>query len=930
MNARPMFYLIDGHALAYRQFFGLPAASFSTSSGEVTNAVFGFTRTLLDILQKDRPKYLAVSFDMGLSGRDQLFAEYKGTREKMPPELESQLVRIEQVVDAFNIPVLKLEGYEADDVIGSVVPQAEAAGVDVRIITGDRDILQLLTPHVHVQLPNRAEGVIVYDQALFRVEYELDPTQLVDLKGLMGDSSDNIPGVRGIGQKTATKLLQQYGNIEGIYAHIDEIKGANRQKLVDGEALAYLSRDLATIRRDVPITLALPRCIAHDFDHAVVADLFRQLEFRALSDRLNEAQTQMALFDLGGDDFAPPDEADDQITTIIVDDAQTLNLLCERLIAASAIVWDVETTGIDQMAAELVGISLATDGETGYYIPVGHRAPDDLFAERESVRQLPLQTVLDALRGPLTDPNIPKYAHNAVYDLVMMQRYGVDVAPVGFDTMVAEWVRDPASKFLGLKPFVNQYLKLWMREITDLIGKGKKQITMDQVEIKRAAPYAAADAAMTYRAFEHLRDDLIQADNADLWTLFTTLEMPFIPVLAAMERAGVVLDTAHLSQLSRRLSEQLAALETQIYAESGYGTFNINSPKQLNDVLFGKLGLSVEGLKKTSHGYSTDAATLDNLRDTHPVVPLLLNYRELAKLKGTYVDALPGLINPNTGRLHTSYNQTGTSTGRLSSSNPNLQNIPIRTEVGREVRRAFVAPAGALLLSVDYSQIELRVLAHMSGDETLLEAFHHGQDIHAATAAAVYGIPLEAVTYDQRSFAKRVNFGLIYGMGAYRLARDSELSVGEARDFIETYFGRLPGVKRYLDETRKAAYEGPIHTLFGRRRVFPALIQAGESGNRAMIQGEERAAINMPIQGTAADIMKKAMIDLYHALRASDLRAQMILQVHDELLLEVQEDEIKPTRDLVVSVMETAYTLRAPLRANAEIGPNWRDMEPMD
>jgi DNA polymerase-1 len=930
MSDKPQFFVIDGHALAYRQFHALQSTGFRTRAGEPTNATYGFTRTLLDILLKDNPHYLAVSFDRGLSGRETLFPDYKGTRDKMPDDLAIQIDRIVQVVAAFNMPILALEGYEADDVIGTVVKQVEALGLQTRIITGDRDILQLLTPNVTVQLPKRGEQDVVFDEAMFREEYELEPWQLVELKGLMGDSSDNIPGVKGIGQKTATTLLKQYETIDGIYAHINELKGATQQKLIEGEQLAYLSRDLAKIRKDVPVPFDLEKCVAHDYNVDIVLDLFRELEFRQFSDRLKPLK-QTSMFDLEEEITEAPESAPHQIAagieTVIVRDQAALDQLVQTLNAAQAIVWDVETTGIDQMSCELVGIALAVNGETGYYVPVGHRKGDGMFTE--PVDQLPLDAVMNALRGPLTNSEKAKYAHNAEYDLIVTQRYGIDVEPLAFDTMIAEWVLDPNSKFLGLKNFANQYLKIPMTEIKELLGTGKKQLTMDQVDVELAGPYAAADAAVTYRAVEFLRPRL--EVEPDLWRLYNTLEMPLIPVIVAMERTGVVLDTPYLAELSTRLTQELSTLEEKIYNLSGYGKFNISSPKQLNDVLFGKLGLSVEGLKKTTHGYSTDAATLENLKDAHPVIEEILKHREISKLKGTYVDALPALINPRTGRVHTSYNQAGSSTGRISSSNPNLQNIPIRTELGREVRRAFITPPGTLLLAVDYSQIELRVLAHYSEDPTLLEAFAQGQDIHAATAAAVYGIPISEVTFEQRSFAKRVNFGLIYGMGAFRLARDSDLSVAEARAFIDDYFSRLPKVKEYLDGSKRQARIGPLTTLFGRRREFRALINAGEnpSSRSNEVQAEERMAINMPIQGSAADIMKKAMIDLYAALEQNRLNAKMILQVHDELVLEVPENEIDKTARLVTDVMENAFELKAPLRANAEIGTNWRDMEPI-
>jgi DNA polymerase-1 len=847
----------------------------------------------------------------------------------MPDDLRPQLDRIQTLVAAFNMPILALDGYEADDVIGTTAPQAEAQGVDVQIVTGDRDLLQLLTDSIHVQLPRRNENDVVYDVALFREEYGLEPLQLIELKALVGDTSDNIPGVKGVGDKTATTLLQQYQTVDNLYAHLDEIKGATQKKLIEGRDSAYLSHNLARIRRDVPITLDLKACLSHDFDVATVDALFGELEFRTLRNLLPKAAAQLTMF--AAEATAPAETPAEEaaapvIETVIVRDEATLRELVEALNAAPLIAFDTETTSTDQMAARLVGISLAVSGERGYYIPVGHVVEQPLLlgleAETDS-QQLPLQQVVEALRPALTNPTIGKVAHNASYDVVMLQRHGLDIAPVTFDTMVAEWLRSPESKFLRLKNLARQELDVHMTEISDLIGTGKKQITMDTVPIERAAPYAAADAGITLRLTEKLRPEL---EKANLLELMQTLEIPLIPVIVAMERAGVRLNIPYLAHLSDRMQDMLSALEQTIFDLSGgYGSFNINSPKQLNDVLFSKLGLPVQGLKKTTHGFSTDASVLEGLKGAHPIVEKILDYREVAKLKNTYVDALPSLVNAQTGRVHTSYNQTGTSTGRISSNTPNLQNIPIRSDLGREVRRAFVADAGKKLLSVDYSQVELRILAHISKDETLLEAFAQGQDIHAATAAAVYGIPLEDVTKNQRSFAKRVNFGLIYGMGAFRLARDSDLTLSEAKTFIDAYFARLPGVKQYLDETKQAARLGPIYTLFGRRREFPLLQKGGVNQN--LIQADERVAINMPIQGTAADIMKRAMIDLYGALTREGLHGRMILQVHDELVLEVPEAEIQRTRDLVVQVMEGAYPMDAPLRANAQMGDNWDEMQ---
>ncbi len=917
---RPRLYLIDGHAVAYRQFFGLKQTGFATADGESTTAVYGFSRLLQRLIHENKPEYLAVTFDNGLTGRDAVFPDYKANRVEMPEDLGHQLMRIRQIIRAFNVPVVEEEGYEADDVIGTIVRQLEAQDIDIWIITGDKDLLQLLREGVRLELPSRRRGEAdeIYDMARYQEEYGLHPDQHVDLKALMGDKSDNIPGVRGIGEKTAVKLLQQYQSLDGIYAHLDKIKGSNNKKLAEGRELAYLSHILSTIRCDLPVAIALDACATQNYDANAVVELYRELQFRSLLNDLLAVEAGKT-----ADDAGIRLASSEPVETVIVDDADKLDVLVRVLEAAQTIVWDVETTSIDQMQAELVGIALAVDTRTGYYVPVGHRgeAANTLFAA-PAEDQLPLQTVLDALRGPLTDPAIAKCAHNAVYDLVVMRRYGIDVSPVAFDTMIAEWLHEPTSKFLGLKAFANQYLHYVMTPIEDLIGKGKKQKTMDQVSVADAAPYASADAAITFRAVEHLRPEL---EGASLTTLYNTLEMPLVPVLASMQQTGVALDVGFLHDFSQRLAKTLLQIEQEIYDLSGgYGAFNINSPKQLNDVLFGKLGLPVEGLKKTTHGYSTDVVTLERLKtDTaHPILVQILEYRELSKLKSTYVDALPELVNPATGRVHTSYNQTGTSTGRLSSSNPNLQNIPIRTETGRKVRRAFVAPEGYQLLAVDYSQIELRVLAHISQDQTLLAAFAQDQDIHRATAATVYGVPLESVTYEQRSFAKRVNFGLIYGMGPFRLSRDSDLTLAEAEAFVDTYFERLPGVKDYIGETKKqAAADGYLTTLFGRKRFFPAL-KRGDGGRSA--SAEERAAINMPIQGTAADIMKKAMIELDVALKQSN--ARMILQVHDELVLEVAADELDTVARQVVDVMETTFTMDAPLKANAEAGPNWRDM----
>ena len=930
MTVTERFFLLDGHAIAYRQFFGLRMEAFTTSTGEPTNAIFGFARLLLDILRKEKPKYLAVSFDRGMSGREEVFPEYKSTREKMPDELSSQLTRIEQLVRAFNIPILVLDGYEADDLIGTACAQiATSRDIQARIITGDRDLLQLLTDRVEVQLPQRGGPDRVYDVAAFRDRYEIEPGQLVDLKALMGDSSDNIPGVRGIGQKTATKLLKQYGNLAAIYEHIDEIKGANQRKLIGDREMAFLSYELALIRRNVPFAIDLADSVAHKYDFEQVLALFRELEFRSLTRQLLEGERERVIAKDGGqlsmfgdpqpDGDVPTDpslkRAADIIDTVIVQDDAALIDLVDALNGAEAIAWDVESTGVDPTVADLVGISLAIAPDRAYYLPVGH----------DEGAQLPLKDVIDALRPAFTNPEIGKIAYNANYDYLMLARYGIEVTPVKFDVMLAEWCVNPAGKYsspLGLKALALHRLNVAMTEIKQLLGSGRSQRTMNQVAIADAAPYAGADAALTYRLWQEIAPEL---PRAGVQSLFDEMEMPLIPIIAEMEHAGVKIDSDFLREMSGRMQAELAHIQDEIFELNENRPFNINSPKQLNDVLFQQLGLPTAGLRRTTHGYSTDASALEILQDQHPIVANILKYRELTKLKGTYVDALPALVNPQTGRVHTNFNQAGATTGRFSSSNPNLQNIPIRSEQGRQIRKAFVAGAGQLLLAVDYNQIELRVLAHMSEDEALMAAFHEGQDIHRATASAVFDVPLAEVDASQRDLAKRVNFGLMYGMGANRLARTSQMTFEEADAFITRYFERLPRVRSYIQETQRRAQEtGELRTLFGRLGDFGALKRPDV--NRRHTQSLLRVAINFPIQGSAADIMKMAMLAVHARIREEKLRAKMLLQVHDELVFEVPEAELEETRIIVVDTMETVCKLRVPLRTDAECGPNWCDM----
>lgn len=921
--------LIDGHALAYRVFFALPLESFTTQAGEPTNATYGFVRTLLDLIQADAPPhYLAVSFDIGATFRDEIFADYKGTREKMPDELDVQIARIKEIVAAFNIPILELEGYEADDVLGTIARQGKEQGVRVEIITGDRDLLQLVDENTIVELPpGRYErDPQRYDVAAVVAKFDVPPPRIVDYKALVGDSSDNIPGVKGVGDKTARKLLQQYGTLEGIYAHVDEIKGALGRKLAEGKDSAYLSYKLATIVTDAPITLDLEACVAQEFDPEPVLALFQTLEFRSLTKRLMQAAETMA---------AIPEPETTETKTHLVRTAAALQKLAAVLEKARIISFDVETTGVDKMAVDLVGISLAVKPGVGYYIPVGHMEGEaqvesgqlGLFAGMAQLtpHQLPLKTVLDALRPAMTDPNIPKIAHNAKFDYTILARYGLTVTPITFDTMLAEWLINPASRFLGLKEQARQYLSIQMTEISDLIGRGRNEITFDRVPIEQAAPYAAADADVTLRLKQVLEPE-VTALGLD--RLLAEVEMPLVPVLSDMEQVGVGVDVTVFREMSQELAQRLQELEGAIYEIAGT-PFNINSTQQLSDILFKDLNLPHERLRRTKSGhYSTASDVLQGLEESDEtgVTRLILEHRELSKLKSTYVDALPDMVNSRTGRIHTSFNQAGSVTGRLASNSPNLQNIPIRTEVGRQIRRGFVARPGWVLLAADYSQVELRVLAHVCKDPALIEAFRQGQDIHRTTAAAVYGIPIEEVKFEQRRFAKAVNFGLIYGMGAFRLSRDSELTLAEAEDFIKVYFQRFPGINRYLERTKRMAHEqGFVETLLGRRRYFPVFKVPG-GADRQVVARAEREAINYPIQGSAADIIKIAMIRLHQALTES-YQGRMILQVHDELVLEVPEAELAPVHNLVVDIMSHAYPLDVPLKVDAGSGYNWLELK---
>lgn len=926
----PTLYLIDGHALAYRMYFALTAVGGSqrwqTSKGEPTAGIYGFARELLRIIEQEKPEYLAVAFDVGKTFRDKLFPEYKGTREKMPDDLRPQIERIRQMVDAFNIPRLEMDGFEADDVLGSVARIAAERGLGVKIITGDRDLLQLVNKRTSVYLAGDDQTYIKDEDVVKKLG--VPPKQVVDYKALVGDKSDNIPGVAGVGEKTAIALLEKYKTLDGIYKNIEKVEPRWKSKLEANKENAHLSYTLAQIKTDLDIKLDLEHAKAHDLNVPAIEAFFKELEFRTLLKTLEKltgqtlsvassasapkAGGQMSMFANEPRTVVAP-KVDSNITVHIVDSDKKLDDLVKALNKAKIISFDTETTSTEEMRAEIVGISLSVKEGEGYYIPIGHKAGNNL----------PLKKVIGALEEPLTNPKIGKLAHNAKYDYIVLAQHGLIVSPLTFDTMLAEFIVDPSSRHLGLKNLAFAKLGEEMTHIEELIGKGKKQISMADVAIESVAPYAVADAETTLRLMPLTQKELKRVDGEKL---LEEIDLPLTPVLADMEMTGISLDVPFFATMEKELSRRLAQIEKQVFDSVGK-PFNINSTQQLSDVLFKTLGLEPpdKGNKTASGHYSTAAGVLEELSGKHPVVDLVLEQRELSKIKSTYVDALPVAINPKTDRVHTSYSQIGVVTGRLSSNNPNLQNIPIRSETGRRVRNGFIAGKGNWLLSVDYSQIELRIVAHMAQDDGMLSAFRADEDIHATTAAAIYNVGLDAVNKDMRRHAKAINFGLIYGMSAFGLTRSTDLTLAEAENFVKAYFTKFPGVKKYLDGIRKqAATQGYVETLLGRRRYFPAL---QSKTNPQMKNREEREAINAPIQGTAADIMKIAMLKIPPALKKAKLNGKMLLQVHDELVLECPKDELEKTARVVQETMSNAYTLDIPLSTEARYGPNWGEMK---
>ena len=886
----PRLYLIDGSAYVYRAFHAV--RGLTNSKGMPTNAVFGFTRMLIKLMQERRPRHVGMFFDAkGPTFRHAMYDQYKANRPPMPDELVVQLPWIKKVTAGFNIPVFEMAGYEADDLIGTCARRAEAAGCEVIMVTGDKDFVQLVTDKTSIWDPMKDKSI---DRDSVRVEFGLAPEQIIDMMGLSGDTADNVPGVPGIGPKTALSLIQTHGSMAALYDNLDALRAAKqRENLAAHKEQAFLSRQLVTIDTQAPIDFDLRHFQTVPPDEAALGALFQELEFRQLQQEFQQAKPEIPAV------YAP-----------VLTRAE-LDALVDRLERSERFAVDTETTSQNPMAAVLVGISVALEPSEAFYIPVGHRylgVPD----------QLPRQLVLDRLRPVFENDRIQKIGQNIKYDWTVLRRHGVDLRGVGFDTMLASYLLNPSKRAHNLDQIALDYLGHKNITFSEVAGKGKNALTFDQVTLEQAVPYACEDADITLRASQVLQPQL---ETLGLMPLMQSVEMPLVPVLMQMEMTGVRLDLDKLHELSKSFMHQLQQLEEQIHAMAGE-RFNIQSSQQLGRILFEKLQLPTAKKTKKKTGYSTDVEVLTRLAETHELPALILRHRTLAKLKSTYVDALMDQVDDDTGRIHTSFNQTVAATGRLSSSDPNLQNIPIRTEEGREIRKAFVPQPGWLLLSADYSQIELRILAHYADDARFLEAFQREEDIHTRTAGEIFQLPPEAVSADLRRQAKAINFGIVYGMSAYGLSRELGIGPKMAQAYIDHYFERYQGIKHYMDQAvEQARRTQRTSTLLGRVRLLPDILSA----NAAVRQFAERTAINTPIQGTAADLIKVAMLRMAEALDKHDLQSRMLLSVHDEIVFEVPDTELDAMRRLAPQVMENVWRLKAPLRVNVAWGENWAE-----
>ncbi len=891
-KAKPLV-LVDGSSYLYRAFYALPPLTSAT--GEPTGAVYGVANMLRKLLKDYAPDHVAVVFDAkGKTFRDELFEAYKANRPPMPDDLRGQVEPLLELVEAMGFPVLRIGGVEADDVIGTLARKAGEHGMDTLVSTGDKDMAQLVDGHV--TLVNTMTGKTM-DREGVREKFGVDPEQIVDYLALVGDTSDNIPGVPKVGPKTAAKWLNEHPTLDEIVAHADQIKGKVGESLRENLEQLKLSRELATIRCDVELEEDIAALVMRAPDTDKLAELYRRLDFRAWLEQLDaDAPATVAT-----------DASDGEYDTVLTQaDFDTWR---ERLGQAKLFAFDTETTSLDYMQAEIVGVSFAVESGKAAYVPLAHSymgAPDQLNRER----------ILTALKPLLEDPDRAKVGHHLKYDAHVLLNHGIALAGIRHDTMLESYVLDSTATRHDMDSLARRYLGIETVHYEDVAGKGAKQKRFDEVPIEDAAPYAAEDADITLRLHESLWPQL-EAEPR-LRAVYEDIEMPLVPVLLKMEHTGVLVDRAMLAAQSKEIGAKLRELETKAH-HLAEGPFNLDSPKQLQEILYQRLGIPV--LRRTPKGQpSTAEDVLQELAASHELPAVILEYRGLNKLRSTYTDRLPEQIDPDTGRVHTSYHQAVAATGRLSSSDPNLQNIPVRTPEGRRIRKAFIAPPGYRLLAADYSQIELRIMAHLSGDKGLIAAFERGEDIHRATAAEVFATPPEAVTADQRRSAKAINFGLIYGMSAFGLARQLGIDRASAQSYVDLYFERYPGVKAFMDATRERAREqGYVETVAGRRLYLPEI----KSRNAQRRQYAERTAINAPMQGTAADIIKRAMIAVDAWLQSDGVDARMIMQVHDELVLEVAEDSVEAVRDEVVNLMAGAGQLKVTLKVDAGVGRDW-------
>lgn len=913
-------YLLDAYALIYRAYYALIQKPRINSKGMNTSAIYGFVNTLEEVKTLFSPTHLAVAFDpAGKTFRHEIYEPYKAQRQETPEDIRKSVPVIKDIIRAYNIPILEVEHYEADDVIGTAASRFASADTEVYMLTPDKDYGQLVGQNIWMLRPMKGGTFEKLGPDEINAKYGIDsPKKVIDLLGLMGDSSDNIPGCPGVGEKTAVTLIKQFGGIDALLSGKDQLKGALKNKVTDNEQQILLSRDLATIRTDIPLPFSLDELKLHDIDREEVRKLFSELEFRSLLSRvLGEGKKSARSVQIEGDLFAVNPTEDMEVqkktnlrglnsvahTYKLVEDEEEMRALSQKFLSAKTLSLDTETTGTDAMTAELVGLSFAVEEFEAYYIPVP--------PEREEA-----QKIVDIFKPAYENPSSLKTGQNIKYDMLVLARYGVDIKGKMFDTMVAHYVLQPELPH-NMDALAEQYLGYSTIKIEELIGpKGKKQKNMRDLPPGDVYEYACEDADVTLRLKNALHDELVRNDAIQL---FEEVEMPLVRVLAAMELTGVRIDTETLRETSELFTLRMNKLEEEVFALAGE-SFNLSSPKQVGEILFDKLKID-ERAKRTKTGqYVTSEEVLEKLRPRHEIVDRILNYRGLKKLTSTYVDSLPTLINPSTGKIHTSFNQTVTSTGRLSSSNPNLQNIPVRGDDGKEIRKAFIPEPGCTFFSADYSQIELRIMAHLSGDKHMIEAFLEGDDIHASTAAKIYHKPIADVTRDERRKAKTANFGIIYGISVFGLAERLNVPRSEARELIDGYFATYPRVREYMDESiERARRQGYIETLLRRRRYLPDI-----NSRNAIVRGyAERNAINAPIQGSAADIIKIAMVRIYNRFISENLRSTMMLQVHDELNFSVVPEEREIVEQIVIHEMENAYSLSVPLKADCGWGANW-------